>query len=248
MKSPRRAEEYKNLLTCEGVLLDLGGTLIYGPDIKEVFARSFQSEGLDFEVNERLKRKLIVTFDRVYDGLKVIKRKLLIEVSLHSTLKIALERSLKADAKLIEKLRNHLLRLYIETRLAYDDARFFLEKLKTLGYKIMIVSNVSDHCMALGPLKKLGLINYVDDVLTSAQLGVRKPHPLMYITAMKKLKTSNVVFIGNDVEADVLGPLRVGIPVIHVVRDGVRLKRSLNSLSDALDIILTQLVNNIKES
>lgn len=242
MKSPRRADEGKGLAYVEGILLDLGGTLIYGPCIKEVFARSLQSNFLDFELNEYLKRRLINTFDRVYEGLKVIKRKLLIEVSLYSMLKIALEKILKADTKLIEKLRDCLLGLYIETRSAYDDAHFFLEKLRALGYKIMIVSNVSDHYMALGSLEKLRLISYIDGVLTSAQLGVRKPHPLMYITAMKKLSTSNVVFIGNDIEADVLGPLRVGVPVIHVVREGARLKRSVGSLFNALDIILTQLV------
>lgn len=239
MKSPRRAEELKGLSMCESVLLDLGGTLIHGPSIKEVFTKSVQSEVLDFKIDEDLKRKLIVAFNKVYDELKVIKRKLLIEVSLHSTLKIVLERTLEADARLIEKLKNQLLKLYAETRLAYDDAHFFLKKLKALGCKVMIVSNVPDHCMAFSSLEKLGLISYVDCVLTSAQLGVRKPHPLIYVTAMKRLSASKVVFIGDDVEADVLGPLSVGIPALHIARNGVRLKRSLNSLSDVLDIILT---------
>ncbi|MEM2214404.1 MAG: HAD family hydrolase [Candidatus Nezhaarchaeales archaeon] len=237
MKNPRRTE--LNLSTCKGVLLDLGGTLIYGPSIREIFVKSLHSESLNLKIDESAKKGLSITFERIYDGLKVIKRKLLIEVSLYSILKMVLEERLKADAGLIERLRETLLSLYIETRSAHDDARLFLKKLKTLGYRIMIVSNALDHYMALGSLEKLKLINYVDDVLTSAQLGIRKPHPLIYIIAMEKLKTSNVVFIGDDVEADVLGPLRVGIPAIHVVRKGVRLKRSLSTLSDVLDMILT---------
>lgn len=239
MKSPCRAEEHKDLFMCKGVLLDLGGTLIYGPGIKEGFAKSLQNEGLDLKVDEKIKRKLILAFNRTYDELKEIKRKLLIEVSLHTTVKIALDRVLKANGKLIEKLKDQLLKLYVETRSTYDDVHFFLKKMKALGYKVMIVSNVPDHYMALGSLERLRLIDYVDDILTSAYLGIRKPHPLIYITAMKRLGTSKVVFIGNDVESDVLGPLSVGIPVIHIARDGVRLKRSLSSLYNVLDIILT---------
>ncbi|MEM0320610.1 MAG: HAD family hydrolase [Candidatus Nezhaarchaeales archaeon] len=243
MKSPRRTEKRgdgsKNLLTCEGVLLDLGGTLIYGPSIKDVFVKSLRSENLDLEMREDIKRELSVTFESGYDELTVIKRKLLIEVSLYSMLRMVLKRVLETNTRLIEKLRDAFLKLYIETRSAYEDAYLFLEKLKSLGCKIMIVSNVPDHRMALGSLEKLKLINYVDGVLTSAQLGVRKPHPLIYITAIEKLRTSNVVFIGDDVEADVLGPLRVGIPAIHVARKGVRLKRSLSALSNVLDTILT---------
>jgi FMN phosphatase YigB (HAD superfamily) len=76
--------------------------------------------------------------------------------------------------------------------------------------------------------------------VTSAQLGLRKPHPLVYLKALDRARASRAVFVGDSIENDVLGPLSVGIPAIHVARSGVMLKRSVSSLSDALDIILTE--------
>jgi HAD superfamily hydrolase (TIGR01549 family) len=221
------------------VLVDLGGTLIHGPSIRKVFGKALQSDEIRSRLDSNSIARLNDSFSKVYEELKAIKRGLLIEIGLNTTLKLALEESSITDGRLIEDLKEVLLRLYTEERKAYDDARLFLKELKSSGFVVVVVSNIPEHGMAVEPLKKLGLSDYVDEVVTSAQLGLRKPHPLIYLRALEKARASRAVFIGDDIKNDVLGPLSVGIPAIHVTRSSVVLKRSISSLSDALDIILT---------
>jgi putative hydrolase of the HAD superfamily len=163
----------------------------------------------------------------------------LIEVGLDTTIRLALKEVSITDGQLMKDLKEVLLKLYVQERKAYDDARPFLEELKGSGFVMVVVSNIPEHDMAVDSLDRLGLSDYVDEVVTSARLGLRKPHPLVYLRALEKARASNAVFVGDSVENDVLGPLNVGIPAIHVARSGVTLKRSVSSLSDALDIILT---------
>jgi len=222
------------------VLVNLGGTLIHGPSIRDVFGKALQSDEIMSKLDGDSRAKLNSSFSKVYEGLKAIKRRLLIEVGLDTTIELALRESSIADRRLAKDLKSALLRLYVEGRKAYDDAHFFLEKLKESGFVVVVVSNVPEHCMALKPLERLGLSDYVDEVVTSAQLGLRKPHPLVYLKALNRARASRAVFVGDNVENDVLGPLSVGIPAIHVARSGVVLKRSVSSLSDALDIILAE--------
>jgi len=223
------------------VLIDLGGTLIHGPSVRDVFGRALQSDEIVSKLDEDSRARLSSSFSRVYEGLKAIKKRLLIEIGLDTIIKLALKESSIADRRLAEDLKKTLLKLYVEERKAYDDAHFFLKRLKGLGFVVVVVSNVPEHCMALESLQRLGLSDYVDEVVTSAQLGLRKPHPLVYLKALGKARASRAVFVGDNIENDVLGPLSVGIPAIHIARGGVVLKRSVSSLSDALDIILAEL-------
>ena len=222
------------------VLVDLGGTLIHGPSIRDVFGRALQSDEIMPKLDDDSRARLKSSFSKVYEGLKVIKRKLLMEVSLDTIIELALKESSMADHRLAKDLKRAFLKLYVEERKAYNDAHFFLEKLKGSGFVVVVVSNVPEHCMALEPLERLGLSDFVDEVVTSAQLGLRKPHPLVYLKALDRARASRAVFVGDSIENDVLGPLSVGIPAIHVARSGVMFKRSVSSLSDALDIILTE--------
>jgi len=221
------------------VLVDLGGTLIYGPSIREVFDEALQSDEIRSRLDDSSIAKLRGSFREVYGGLKAIKRGLLIEVGLDTTIRLALKEVSITDGQLMKDLKEVLLKLYVQERKAYDDARPFLEELKGSGFVVVVVSNIPEHDMAVDSLDRLGLSDYVDGVVTSARLGLRKPHPLVYLKALEKARASNAVFVGDSVENDVLGPLSVGIPAIHVARSGVTLKRSVSSLSDALDIILT---------
>jgi HAD superfamily hydrolase (TIGR01549 family) len=221
------------------VLVDLGGTLIYGPSIREVFDEALQSDEIRSRLDDSSIAKLRGSFREVYEGLKAIKRGLLIEVGLDTTIRLALKEVSITDGQLMKDLKEVLLKLYVQERKAYDDARPFLEELKGSGFVVVVVSNIPEHDMAVDSLDRLGLSDYVDEVVTSARLGLRKPHPLVYLRALEKARASNAVFVGDSVENDVLGPLNVGIPAIHVARSGVTLKRSVSSLSDALDIILT---------
>ncbi|MCS7140363.1 MAG: HAD family hydrolase [Candidatus Nezhaarchaeota archaeon] len=219
------------------VLVDLGNTLIHGPKIVEVFKDLVLRSELNLTSDLSSSAKLLQTFKEIYDKLKILKKKMLLEVSLRSMLRMTL-RDTSINEGLVEKLRDLLVDRYVRTREVYGDAHTFLRGLKKAGSTIIVVSNTPDHQIALESLESLGLMRYVDDVVTSAQLGLRKPHPLVYLRALERACASTAIFVGDHVENDVVGPLRVGLYAIHVFRRGIRLKRSVNSLLKALEIIL----------
>jgi len=62
-------------------------------------------------------------------------------------------------------------------------------------------------------VKKLKLDRYIQLMVTSEEAGTEKPHPKVFRLALKKLKlkTHEVVMIGDDFKKDILGASRLGI-------------------------------------
>ena len=59
----------------------------------------------------------------------------------------------------------------------------------------------------------MGITDYVLTVVTSAEVGLRKPHPEIYREALRRLgiDAASAVFAGDTYEADCAGPLRAGM-------------------------------------
>ncbi len=62
-------------------------------------------------------------------------------------------------------------------------------------------------------VKKLKLDRYIQMMVTSEEAGIEKPHPKIFRLVLKKLKlkTHEVVMIGDDFKKDILGASRLGI-------------------------------------
>jgi putative hydrolase of the HAD superfamily len=81
------------------------------------------------------------------------------------------------------------------------------------SFRLAIVSNTNDPRLVPSRLERLGILEYFDVVLLSVEHGRRKPHPLIYRSALEALAASpdESVFVGDSFEADYLGPRAVGI-------------------------------------
>ena len=113
----------------------------------------------------------------------------------------------------------------------------FLEYLKKEG---LIVFAVSNSCMTCFPIidefKEFDILEYFNDVISSADIGYRKPRKEIFDYAYGRLlkinntiKKEEVVFIGNDYNCDVVGSYNAGfIPVWYNVKDE---KKDDNSFS-----------------
>ena len=62
-----------------------------------------------------------------------------------------------------------------------------------------------------------GMRSFFQEIITSQQVGTKKPSPLFYAYALERagIKAEEALMIGDHVEADVRGALNVGIPAIH---------------------------------
>ncbi len=104
------------------------------------------------------------------------------------------------------------------------------------GLRLVVVSNwdVSLHEV----LRRLGVEDLVDGVLTSAEIGVRKPSPEVFERALELagVPASAAVHVGDSLEEDVLGARAAGVDPILIARGprpsprGVPVIRSLQEL------------------
>ena len=102
---------------------------------------------------------------------------------------------------------------------AYDEVPEVLAELRRRGITVAVCSNWGwDLDQAL---KMAGLDGAADVVVTSAQAGVRKPHPRIFQLTLEAcgVGPSDAVFAGDTWYPDVEGPLAAGMRPVHVWRE-----------------------------
>jgi HAD superfamily hydrolase (TIGR01549 family) len=103
----------------------------------------------------------------------------------------------------------------------YDDARAVLASLRYRGFRTAIVSNLFIPGELVHPaLRHLGLANYFDAVVTSADTGHPKPHPSVFYAALARLSTdaADALVCGDTPDTDVAGALSAGLSSVLIDR------------------------------
>lgn len=102
----------------------------------------------------------------------------------------------------------------------FDDVIPALEALRTDGYLLGVLSNLRRD---MGQLcRRLGLAPYLDFCISSAEAGAEKPHPPIFLAALKRAAATpdETVHVGDQYRADVLGARAVGIHPVLIDRGG----------------------------
>ena len=88
----------------------------------------------------------------------------------------------------------------------------FLKRCKKNGISVCIVTNLTTQFQLL-KIKKLKLESYISCLVSSEEVGVEKPDPLIFQIALKKLNVTvnEVIMIGDDHHKDILGARKLGI-------------------------------------
>jgi putative hydrolase of the HAD superfamily len=119
----------------------------------------------------------------------------------------------------------------------YAEVPEVLARLRARGARLAVVSNwdISLHDV----LERTALRPLVDTVVISATLGVAKPDPAIFATALERLGTTadGALHVGDSVEADVEGARAAGIEAVLVVRDGAQAPAGVRAIA-ALDELL----------
>src|SRR5262249_30281806 len=87
-----------------------------------------------------------------------------------------------------------------------DGHRALLEALRP-RYRLGLVSNFDDTATAYEILRRHGLLAFLDGVVVSEALGLRKPHPALVRAGLSDLglAPAEVLFVGDTFAEDVLG-------------------------------------------
>ena len=98
----------------------------------------------------------------------------------------------------------------------YSDALGCLERVRALGFRVGIVGNQSEALEAWARESALP----ADVISSSATLGVRKPDPTFFekVVELMGSSASEVAYVGDRVDNDVLPAAAAGLVAVHVRR------------------------------
>ena len=117
-----------------------------------------------------------------------------------------------------------------------------LERLRTTGYRLAVVSNSDGR--AVEGLAAAGLLAHFEAVIDSELIGCEKPDPRIFLTALERMGLSPVeaLYVGDIYEVDVVGARRAGMDVILLDPLGTHRGRDVRvaaSLAEVVEMILT---------
>jgi putative hydrolase of the HAD superfamily len=105
------------------------------------------------------------------------------------------------------------------TFVLFDDVLPIMCLLKKRKLIQGLITNASENIISV--YNKLGLEPYLDLVVTSEEVGVDKPEPAIFLTALKRARVSDseAIHIGDQYDSDVAGAIATGITPILIDRN-----------------------------
>ena len=207
------------------VLFDLGKTLLYfHGDSQEVFLKGKQR--LFITLKKKLPRldatQFLLEFDHSIQAYYLERDEGYVEYTTYKILERCLEDSgyPHVPPKLLHKALEGMYSFSERFWHPAEDTIPTLKILKKQGYKIGVISNAGDAKNAHRLIDRNNLSRYMDFILISAEIGVRKPAPLIYKMALDHLGASpqDAVMVGDTLRADILGAQQVGMAAIWITR------------------------------
>ena len=208
-----------------GVLLDLGDTLVHldkpWEEVFEAEVRSLASYLRDSGVKVDLP-KFPPAFIRAFEESTAKASLYRIEIPMEEIIaKVLSKVGVRGlEPEFIRRAVEAYYRPEIESWQLFPDTLATLNALEKSGYLLGIVSNARSDWQVNSILRKFDLTRFFKLIVISALLRIRKPRAEIFLRALDGLSLTpkETVFIGNSVDADVLGPKSVGIHTIHVQR------------------------------
>lgn len=82
-----------------------------------------------------------------------------------------------------------------------------LEMLRGMGLRMGVVSNIISTSFVPHILKEYGIDSYMDCIVMSSEVGIRKPNPAIFTVALQRLgaKRETTAYVGDTLSRDVLG-------------------------------------------
>lgn len=110
--------------------------------------------------------------------------------------------------------------VFLESMHPYEGAVDFLRELKGKGVKIAVCTDMMTH-IQYRKLRKLGMAEYIDCIVTSEEARCEKPNAVLFQMTLDKLGalTGETVLIGDNRRRDVQGAIWNAITPVWFVAD-----------------------------
>ncbi|MGH7395942.1 MAG: HAD family hydrolase [Candidatus Rokuibacteriota bacterium] len=92
-------------------------------------------------------------------------------------------------------------------------------------YRLAVVSNFDYSPTCLAILEREGIGHLFETIVISDEVGWRKPKPVIFETALARMKLppTDALFVGDRADIDVIGARGVGMPTAWINREAARL-------------------------
>jgi putative hydrolase of the HAD superfamily len=207
-------------IVIKAVLFDMGSTLLEfeNQPWEELIRQGIEAVYEGFCAHGALlpgRQEFCLAFRETYSTIWQEAEQSLVEMEVRVLLeKTALQLGLPlSDAEVLHLVRAHYRPVSAQVTI-YADTIATLADVRGRGMKIGLVSNtVWPGSLHKEDLERFGIIDFFDHLLFSADVGIRKPHPQIFQTALEALKVAphEAVFVGDRVPEDVAGAMRVGM-------------------------------------
>jgi HAD superfamily hydrolase (TIGR01549 family) len=166
--------------------------------------------------------ELFTIYKQGYKVNEAFRTKQHVEIPIQAWMVQLLRRALghEPEDSLVEEAIKIIVSARAENAVVFPDSKPLLEELSKRRITLGIISNVSSHGVAVEILRKVGLLEYFDTVVTSAFVGIRKPDPGIFLYALMqfKLQPREAVIVGDSERHDVWGGSITGMKTVLVSR------------------------------
>ena len=206
--------KYREMKQIEHVFFDLDHTLWdFEKNSDLTFQKVFKINNLNIDLDTFLKvyKPLNLEYWKLYREEKVTKSELR-----YGRLKNTFDAiNYTVSDELINVIAKEYIDYLADFNYLFDGTFELLDYLKG-KYKLHIITNGFEEIQSK-KMEASKIIHYFDTVITSESVGVKKPNPKVFHHALDVAKATkeNSIMIGDNIEADVLGALDVGMHAIH---------------------------------
>lgn len=207
------------------ILFDLGSTLIYFDGDFDAILRSGYAASYVFLNESGIKVEREAFLARLQAQMDAYRREReteFIEYTTHHILRLTLAEFGYPDTpeSLTRQAVNSIYQLTQQHWNVEDDALSTLEILEADGYRMGLISNAGDGPDVQSLVDQAGLRPFFDVILVSAEMGIRKPNPLIFEQALHfwGVSPDRAAMVGDTLGADILGARNTGMYSIWVTR------------------------------
>ncbi|TFF99199.1 MAG: HAD family hydrolase [Promethearchaeota archaeon] len=221
----------------KGLIFDFGFTLFYFEEASLKKYINCYQKGLQKSVDflfrrnilktESIKKEFINKFNRMQNEIFKERNKGHQEYPTR-TLFRRICRSMNLDEDINEEVWEELPNLFHsfeeEEWIPFENTHNTLTQLKKVPHlKLAVLSNHPHHTMIEQVLNRYNLSQFFDEIITSAEYGMRKPHIDIFDYTIKKLgikkeDKKNIIMCGDEY-ADIMGAHRAGLQIVLIERE-----------------------------
>jgi putative hydrolase of the HAD superfamily len=122
---------------------------------------------------------------------------------------------------------------------AFDDALPALEAARQRGLRLVVASNWDVSLPEV--LQRVGLLDRLDAVVTSAEVGARKPDRRVFVEALRRAEVApaDALHVGDSLREDVEGARAAGVRAVLLARDHRPGPPSVPTIASLAELALT---------